>query len=114
MQREQQREKLIEIIASSVGGCARNWAEVIADGLLDNGIIAPPCKVGDTVYVLFANQIIECVIARIAIEPLNMVGMSFYSYGGYIFDMRHLNKSVFLTREEAKAALKKELKKGKK
>ena len=32
------REKLIEIIQNSVGGCARHWAEVIADGLIDNGV----------------------------------------------------------------------------
>lgn len=32
------REKLVEIIQNSVGGCARNWAEVIADGLIDNGV----------------------------------------------------------------------------
>ena len=38
----EQREKLIEIIQNSVGGCARNWAEVIADGLIENGIIATP------------------------------------------------------------------------
>ena len=32
------REKLVEIIQNSVGGCARHWAEVIADGLLANGV----------------------------------------------------------------------------
>ena len=32
------REKLVEIIQNSVGGCARNWAEVIADGLISNGV----------------------------------------------------------------------------
>ena len=30
------REKLVEIIQNSVGGCARHWAEVVADGLLAN------------------------------------------------------------------------------
>jgi hypothetical protein len=32
------REKLVEIIQTSVGGCARNWAEVIADGLIAHGV----------------------------------------------------------------------------
>ena len=32
------REKLAEIIQNSVGGCARHWAEVIADGLIANGV----------------------------------------------------------------------------
>ena len=32
------REKLVEIIQNSVGGCARHWAEVIADGLISHGV----------------------------------------------------------------------------
>ena len=32
------REKLVEIIQNSVGGCTRYWAEVIADGLIVNGV----------------------------------------------------------------------------
>lgn len=41
------RDRLIELIQESVQGCARNWAEVIADHLLSNGVIVPTCKVGD-------------------------------------------------------------------
>ena len=37
------REKLVEIIQNSVGGCARHWAEVIADGLIANGITVQEC-----------------------------------------------------------------------
>ena len=44
------REKLIELIQSSVGGCARHWAEIIADNLIANGVLLPPCKVGDNLY----------------------------------------------------------------
>lgn len=32
------KEKLVEIIQNSVGGCAKHWAEVIADGLIANGV----------------------------------------------------------------------------
>ena len=32
------KEKLVEIIQNSVGGCARHWAELIADGLIANGV----------------------------------------------------------------------------
>ena len=32
------REKLVEIIQNSVGGCARNWAEIIVDGLIAHGV----------------------------------------------------------------------------
>lgn len=32
------RERLVEIIQNSVGGCARHWAEVIADGMIAHGV----------------------------------------------------------------------------
>jgi hypothetical protein len=34
----QMRDKLIELIQNAVGGCARHWAELIADALIDNGV----------------------------------------------------------------------------
>ena len=102
------RDRLIELIQKSVGGCARNWAETISDYLLANGVIVPPCKVGDTVYYipLFENHIIECIVAQIAKVPFTESEMSFCCYGGFSFDMRSWDKTVFLTREEAEKALK--------
>lgn len=47
------RDKLSEIIQSAVGGCAKYWADVIADKLIAEGVIVPPCKVGDTVYCIW-------------------------------------------------------------
>ena len=42
------RNRLIELIQSAVGGCARNWAEVIADHLLNNGVtFATDINAGD-------------------------------------------------------------------
>lgn len=80
--------------------------EHIADHLLANGVIVPPCKVGDTVYVCFSRtRVIECKVARIIIEHIEEIGMSFICYGGMHFDMRHWGKTVFLTREEAEKAL---------
>ena len=32
------RDRLIELIQNSVNGCARHWAELIADHLLANGL----------------------------------------------------------------------------
>ena len=57
------REKLVEIIQNSVGGCARHWAEVIADGLIANGVTVqewipasePPKKITNKVIVLCKN-----------------------------------------------------------
>ncbi len=36
------REKLIELIQNSVGGCARHWAEIIADYLIANNVTILP------------------------------------------------------------------------
>lgn len=36
------RDRLIELIQSAVDGCARHWAEKIADYLIENGVIAIP------------------------------------------------------------------------
>ncbi|MBR3552494.1 MAG: hypothetical protein IKN72_03790 [Clostridia bacterium] len=52
-----QRERLIGWIMDSVGGCARHWAEVIADGILERGGLAPPCKVGDELFAIFEGYI---------------------------------------------------------
>lgn len=46
------RDGFVELIQNAVNGCAKNWAEIIADYLIANGAILPPCKVGDTVYSL--------------------------------------------------------------
>lgn len=45
------RDRLIELIQNAVNGCAKHWAEIIADHLIANGVICPPCKVGDR-YVM--------------------------------------------------------------
>lgn len=37
------RDRLIEMIQNAVGGCARNWAEVIADHLLASWFCKPTC-----------------------------------------------------------------------
>lgn len=90
-----------------------NYTELVWDKLLDNGVIAPPCKVGDKVYVtdypITGNKIFECTIDEI----------SHYSYGTYYslnwgrsirriraFRSDSFGKIVFLTREEAEKALK--------
>lgn len=104
------REKLIELIQKSVR-CARNFAEVIADYLLENGVIVPPCKVGDTVYELQNKR-----IQAYTIETVTYNGRYFnFSwvlkdhkgiYGNvYGFDSSQIGKIVFLTRDEAEKAL---------
>ena len=112
------RERLIETIQNSVGGCTRHWAEVIADGLIDSGAILPPCKVGETVYYMSdspinisvqANTIYEAHISRIVITEYGttLVVQIHNAYGvTEIPSIDDVGKTVFLTREEAEAKLK--------
>ena len=105
-----ERERLAELIQSSVGGCARHWAEVIADHLLDHGIIAPPCKVGNTVWMVRNLQIERWKVVSIEKTASNMtLGIKFIARGvrstPISISTSYIGEIYFLTREEAEAAL---------
>lgn len=113
------RERLIELIQTSVGGCARHRAEVIADGLIDSGVILPPCKVGDVVYVVkpYFSFIQEYQVRGYHLgefPTLNGHKRKSYliCYHKASSALKHLpideiGKTVFLSKEEAEKTLKK-------
>ena len=75
-----------------------------ADYLIENGVIVPPCKVGDTVYYPYeyGGKILEKTIKKIVIEKEYRwldVGVSFLPF-------ENIGKTVFLTKEEAEQKLK--------
>ena len=81
-----------------------------ADYLLQNGVIAPPCKVGDVVYLIpMYNGKPYCGVCE---DKVQMIGIT--SRGVHIKARNHhdhnkmymLGKSIFLTKEEAEQALK--------
>lgn len=117
-----ERERLIELLTANVpcdmdghGNCSvcehrysnedceRHLVEVLADHLLANGVIVPPCKVGDRVYELvnwcdYTNCHFEGGCSRC--NDKGMVERKFnYSHLG------QLGKTVFPTKEEAERAL---------
>ena len=112
------KERLIEMIQSAVGDCAKYWAEVIADKLIAEGVIVPPCKVGDTVHVsniscMPCHKITEAVKGKAIRYVFNNAG--FFCVNVSLengFNWRYLcddfGKTVFLTREEAEKHLRKE------
>ena len=81
------------------------WA-VKADHLLANGVIVPPCKVGDTVYRISKRYGEWCVLPRMvssmtySLDHLYRVVWCIHTTAD-----DYLGKTVFLTREEAEAAL---------
>ena len=116
------RERLIEIIKESLVkniDYTHKLAENITDDLLANGVIVPPCKVGQTVYKTITTSkgkpaIWKIILTSISID-INEKGVSPNSYAighlkntrcGESVDFCDFGKTVFLTREEAERALK--------
>lgn len=109
------RDRLIEILQDTL----HEWEcdvsiktlTEIAEHLLANGVIVPPCKVGDTLYEITSrNTISEYEVTAIRIELFNVFIDWKLTQGfvdRYISDMPvgEIGKTVFLTREEAEKAL---------
>ena len=117
------RERLIELIAEAhdledVGIDSLDIDGYIADHLLENGVIVPPCKVGDTVYYfshrpfnlsVLANTIYEAHVVRIVTTNLgtSLVIQIHNEYGvTEVPQISSFGKTVFLTKEEAERVLK--------
>lgn len=119
------KERLEELIinAKIADPETESFTEFLAEYLLANGVIVPPCKVGDTVYVIvettcedidlvhtvceFYNEKHEdlctlpkgkCpykyIIMKCSVDKMNILHFS-----------ENMGKTVFLTREEAEKAL---------
>lgn len=107
------KEKLIEMIQSATNGCARYWASLIADKLLAEGVIVPPCKVGQKVYKVYDiesvhRRALELEVLLIEIGNITRICLKTTKNYLYNFDkasFEDFGKTVFLTREEAEKAL---------
>lgn len=89
----------------------QNQKEKLADWLRENGVIVPPCKVGDRIYSIFTSNgktlknCIETHGDKITQIKINRGGYHFKCWWGY-FHMTDIGKTVFLTKESAERALK--------
>lgn len=112
-----ERERLIEVLSNIDYACdngsnSQDRIEFIADYLLANGVIVPPCKVGDTVYEIcerrrsgkWQKAIVERVVHGIEIG-IDKILTARCGTTAYVY-LSRLGKTVFLTREEAETALK--------
>lgn len=99
------RDRLINIVRdifhTDFNGTDEEGYADFADRLLANGIIVPPCKVGDTVYFVseYTNKILSDEVENIRIQHKNITIHTIAN--------NHLwADEVFLTKEEAEQALK--------
>lgn len=113
------RDRLIELLQhfadgtySSNGHFVDNTqVDDVADFLIANGVIVPPCKVGDTVYFLPQKEILEATVTNIEVNyytnPQMWLTIEYCLYHRNHYKTRidlMLGKVVFLTREEAEKA----------
>lgn len=99
------RDKLIELIEQAEGLKNNDFPSVeeIADHLLANGVIVPPCKVGDTVYYIVFDKVYKGKCHAIT-QHENRLQIHLYDYD---FDNASIkSENVFLTKEEAEEKLK--------
>ena len=122
------RDRLIELLEDTL----HEWEcdvqtetlSQIAEHLIANGVIVPPCKVGDTVYIKNRPLIIsflhienevyyvvqfdcdDCGDCPFYEDEVSFEGEHDCITNGYIqFTEKDIGKTVFLTKEEAEKAL---------
>ena len=117
MNREAERKRLVELIENffeeEIGASfVKGFLDKFADHLLDNGVIVPPFKIGETlydvseyVYGIPCPEIYEMENDRMTIEKLEN--------GDFIFiyedaEIRHedMGVTIYSSREQAEQALK--------
>ena len=104
------REKLIELLHNAPPEYEKG-SEGVADYLLANGVIVPPCKVGDVLYEIDLPEygIITCKATKVLYDSGEIVVNVIDGHGKgseYYFEFDDFGKTVFATKEEAAEALK--------
>ena len=120
------RDRLIELIGNigdvinsectlDCEGCKYEEAdrcvtEILVDRLIANGAILPPCKVGDVVYLPIKTDWGTIEIYEIVEVGQDRNGIYFrvYDEEQEKIYLEELGKTVFLTEQEAREALRKE------
>lgn len=99
------KEMLVDILNRKI--CPRvgaDPAEVVADHLIDNGVIALPCKIGDTVWGIRNYKGIEKAQEGKVYEMYFLPNMSLSVKVKHIC-RGEFGKRIFKTKEEAEAAI---------
>lgn len=108
------RDRLIKLIEDSLPNDNHIYftkdIETMADELIANGVIVPPCKVGDTVYTIFEGKIEALEISKATRKEFQGYVIEYYDAKNKTlvmpFDDCHIGMSVFLTKDQAEQKLK--------
>ena len=98
----------IKFLSNELNNALEKLAEY--EDLEEQGLLIKlPCKVGDTVYAINCNEIIESTVTEITLNEKGVRYIRLYSTDDRLADFKYdyFKKTVFLTREEAEKALKK-------
>lgn len=105
-----ERERLIELLKQSChckdedcSNCNSNgicFTHSEAEYLLDNGVIVPPVKVGDTIYMIVEKR------AKITREYFRFIKKTKLTFLNLERVLKDWDKTAFLTKAEAEKALK--------
>jgi hypothetical protein len=111
MTNRESRERFIELFSPFAdsthfgGGTIVDGTKVedVVDHLIANGVMVPPCKVGDSIFRVGNSEIWEWLIEHIEIYEDEIC---FVDDGENYFTPDKIGKTVFLTKEAAEKALK--------
>lgn len=106
MNRESERKMLVELIKDSLNkhiGKSCLLAENIASDLLDNGIVVPPVKVGQTVYII--TEISKSIVVTEVIGVWQCTDTTTIITNCGTIHTDSIGKTVFTSREDAEKAL---------
>ena len=96
------RDRLIELLKNTPRN-TRAFYDQYADYLLTNGVIVPPCKVGDMVFVKYYGEIVNAYVTEFEINSKGIVAKVYIDPDT---DREYDAEDIFLAKEEAEQALK--------
>ena len=103
------RDRLIELMQGWGNKNTDSFPfESVADFLLENGVIVPPYKVGDTVYVIADDLYWEAVVRSVWLRFSNYEEDDFVAVEFRDGDIKsYYGREIYFTKEEAEQALSK-------
>ena len=102
------RDRLIELMQERGNKNTDSFPfERVADYLLANGVIVPPCKIGTTIYMIVGKRakVTRATGTRKYFKFIKTTRLTYYNLERVLKDF---GKTVFLSREDAERALRKE------